>query len=120
MVLKDPNEIPQGAHVKKIYGLTGILGLNRIGKFRLGLENTKAGIFRADRQTGKVKTARGVFYMQWAPRTPNQVATAGIFKDGMAAWALLTPEQKQEYNNRAKKYHLEGVNIFMREWMRSH
>jgi len=119
MALLKPNEKPYSDQVRKIWGYTGILGHNRTGKFVLGQDNPDAGIFRADRQSGRVKTVREVFHMQWKPRTANQLAAAQIFREGMIAWHDLTNEQKEEYNIAAGRIHIWGVNLFMREWMRS-
>jgi hypothetical protein len=119
MAIKDKNKSPFCDAVQKILGLPGMLGWNRLGKFFLGLESEAAGIYRITRRNKKQIIQQMPFYCQWKPRTPNQIACAQFFKEGMIAWRNLTPEQKEVYNKRAKRYRIEGVNLFMREWMSS-
>lgn len=120
MAIKKPWQRPQCRHISKIYGMNGHLGNQRLGHLCLGYENEPAGIYQRKYQFGKPITSREKFYMQNKPRTANQNAAAATFAAGMAAWALLTDDQKEVYNNKAKKYRIEGVNLFMREYMLSH
>ena len=119
MAIKKPFDKPQAHQVRKMYGPNGHLGNNKIGYFALGLENPDAGTYRVDNPGGKQKTIRNKFYMQNKPRTANQNAAVQNFTDGMAAWKDLTDEEKELYNERAKTFRIEGVNLFMREYMLS-
>lgn len=120
MAIKYPPKNLPADQTRKTYGFTGQLGYNRLGKFALGLENKHAGTYRVDNPSGHQRTVKNKFYMQWKPRTENQLAAAQTFREGMAAWKALTPEEKAQYNEDAKEFRIEGVNLFMREWMRSH
>jgi len=120
MAIKNPIEEPIGAKVKGICGLTGMIGFNRIGKFATGSENNAAGIYRIKPGRRSNTNVKMNFYTQWKERTVNQIAAATTFKNGMTAWSALTEEEKEGYNERAIKYKIEGVNLFIREWMRSH
>ena len=102
---------------KGLYGYTGFFGFARVGGLALGHGNDTAGVYRIYRGRSGLVNFRYPFYMQWAPRTANQKAASGDFADGMAAWAALTQEQKDEYNQKALKMRMHGVNLFMREWM---
>lgn len=115
-----PSEKPYSHQVRRSFGFNAHLGNNRIGKFALGLENPEAGVYRVDNLGGHQKTIRNPFYMQWKPRTANQNTTAQKFANGMTAWKGLTEEEKEVYNERAKKYRITGANLFMREYMLTH
>lgn len=120
MAIKKAWDMPYCQSVSKIYGMQGHLGNQRLGHLCLGLENKAAGIYQRRYQFSKPITSRAKFYMQNKARTANQNAAAATFAAGMAAWGVLTDEQKEVYNNNAKKYRIEGVNLFMREYMLSH
>ena len=119
MAILKPEEKPYSDQVRKPWGFTAMLGWNRLGRFALGLENPKAGVYRVDNPGGHQKSIRNPFYMQFKPRTANQNAAADKFKNCMIDWQSLTEEEKELYNQRAKKYRIEGVNLFMRECMLS-
>jgi len=102
-----------------LYGFTGSLGWTRIGGIAFGFDNDEAGVLRTYVYSRGRVTNKYPFYMQWAPRTAAQNVASGNFANGMAAWAALTQEQKNEYNLKAKRAHLHGVNLYMREWMLS-
>ena len=54
------------------------------------------------------------------PKTPGQIAQRELFKQGIAAWKMLTPAQKAEYKARAKKRKLpSGYVLFMRDYLNS-
>jgi len=66
------------------------------------------------------------------PRTPAQQAWRAIFADGTAAWAALSPAEKQEWNGKAleeirqnrtwgKLYKVHyGWHLFMAEYLKTH
>lgn len=60
------------------------------------------------------------FYTPTNPQTEPQQSNRQKFADAVAAWMLLTPEQKQSYTVRAKKIRLFGWNLFIREYFQSH
>jgi len=120
MAVKDKFDHPVAASVSGIWGLTGELGWNRLGLFALGLENPDAGILRTRPSPTGQQTVLYPFYTQYAPRTPGQQACSSLFASGMADWSALSPEEKEEFNERAKRYRLHGVNLFMREYLKSH
>lgn len=53
------------------------------------------------------------------PKTPGQILNRARFKKGVAAWHILTPEQKQTYKKPAEKLHLNNFQLFMRIWCSS-
>lgn len=50
--------------------------------------------------------------------TPAQAARRNKFREAMAAWAALSPEQKQQYKNAAAARALHGVNLFTSQFMK--
>ena len=119
MAILKPEEKPYSDQVRKTWGFTAMLGWNRLGKFALGLENPKAGVYRVDNPGGHQKSIRNPFYMQFKPRTANQNAAADKFKNCKNAWLLLTEEEKNEYNEEAKKYRITGYNLYIKQCMLS-
>jgi len=117
--MKNIEGMPIADLTQKVFGFPSNLGWNRLGKIGLGCELEFSGIFRVDSPFGHKIQEMFNFATQWKPRTANQISCGVKFKNGMAAWSALTPEEKDVYNNRAKLYRMEGVNVFMREWMRS-
>ncbi|MCD6131919.1 MAG: hypothetical protein J7J61_07450 [Candidatus Hydrothermae bacterium] len=119
MAIKKPWEPPIGFLVQKKFGYPNGLGDTWLGISHLGHEDPYAGIYQRNHKNGHQICTRSRFYQQWKPRTPNQIAAAQKFAAGMAEWKNLTDEEKKQYNERAKKYRIEGVNLFMREYMLS-
>jgi len=81
---------------------------------------TRYGIYCRRTIDGKQKIQRKNFYIPANPNTDPQKVQREKFGNGMTAWALLTDEQKAVYNQRAQKYKMHGVNLFLREWIHSH
>jgi hypothetical protein len=75
---------------------------------------------------GKRKYYGKCFYIRESFMTHDQHATAPRlagwqnFRNGMTAWGGLTSQQKQAYNKRGDRLQLHGVNLFLREWLKSH
>jgi len=69
---------------------------------------------------GPIKYIRESFMQNDQHYTPAREANETKFRNGMSAWALLTSEQKTEYNIRGNKIKLHGVNLFLRNWLKSH
>lgn len=79
-----------------------------------------SGIYRTDNVSGYTRYYREPYYITRNPRTPDQQAWRQKFADAMAAWQVLTPEEKLVYTKYAHKIHLWGRNLFIREYLRSH
>lgn len=119
MAIKKPFEHPMGIYAQKKFGIPNGLGDTWLGVSILGNEDPYAGIFKTVKGKKERKTIKTKFYQQFKPRTENQKAAAQKWKNGMTEWQGLTNEEKNAYNERAKKLRIEGVNLFMREYMRS-
>lgn len=115
-----PNEKPYSHQVRRTFGFNAHLGNNRTGKIALGLENAEAGTYRINTKGNHQICLRQNFYMQNKARTANQQSCATTFKNGMTAWQALTEEEKEVYNENAKKYRITGANLFMRGYMLTH
>lgn len=73
-----------------------------------------------------------VFYRKWNkmyarlyvtpdnPDTEKQRANRTLFRDAMNEWKLLSPEEKQRYNKRARRLPMTGHNLFISEYMKKH
>ena len=79
-----------------------------------------SGIYRTDNVTGRTKFYREPYYITKNPRTETQQANRQKLADGVAAWKVLTPDEKNEYNIKAKGKHMSGYNLFLREYLLSH
>jgi len=120
MAIKDPLENPIAAQVRKKYGTPNGLGDTWLGISRFGLLNPYAGIFRTKPTKSGQIVVRNKFYQQFAPRTAGQIAASQTFANAMTAWGGLTDDQKNQYNIDARKIRIEGVNLFVRQYMLSH
>ena len=94
-------------------------GLKEYGAFQYGEEKSKWGIYQRRHNKGKVVYAKLKFYIPKNNQKPGQQSWRGVFINGMTAWRNLTSEQKAVYNKRAKEKHLHGVNLFLREYLKS-
>lgn len=117
----------------KTWGRFGVpyqFGERIYGKFRYGREEfvldnkrnaplKRYGVYQRRVRNGKQIVVRSRFYHPANPQTPTQQAHRTTFANGMGAWALLTPAEKAVYNQEAKRLKLHGVNLFMREYLRS-
>ena len=79
-----------------------------------------SGIYRRDNVTGKVKHYREPYMIPYNRRTEAQQAQRQKYADGVAAWKVLTQEEKNQYNIKAKGKHMSGYNLFLREYLLSH
>lgn len=79
-----------------------------------------SGIYRTDNVTGETKCYREPYYIPRNPRSEDQQAQRQKFADAVAAWQVLTQEQKSPYNIRAERMQLSGYNLFLREYLLSH
>ena len=94
-------------------------GIKLYGDFDYGEDKRIWGIYQRRHNKGKVVYAKMKFYIPSNPRTVPQQNWRAVFGAGMTAWGNLTNEQKEVYNERAKSLHLHGVNLFMREYLKS-
>lgn len=78
------------------------------------------GIYRVRHRWGKVIQEKLPFYTPTNPQTGPQQANRQKMTDGVAAWKLLTPEQKEAYNVKAKYKNYSGYNLFLSEYLLSH
>jgi hypothetical protein len=65
-----------------------------------------------------IKTQRAHF-IPVQPGTQPQLDWWQIFRTGVQQWQALTPIQKTTYNQKAKRLHMSGFNLYMREWLNS-
>ena len=78
-----------------------------------------SGIYRTDNVAGTTKFYREPFYITKNPRTVPQQANRQKYADGIAAWQLLTDEQKEVYNKRAIGKRFFGCHLFLKEYLLS-
>lgn len=106
------------------------LGVQQCGNAELGSDNLRWGVYQkryshwklvggTKKYSGPQKYIREKFYQCLNPQLENQQIWRNVFKSGMAAWKLLTELEKELYNKNAKKYHIHGVNLFLRNWLNS-
>jgi len=59
------------------------------------------------------------YFIPVQPGTPAQQTWWLKFRQGVQAWKILPQGQKNEYNEKAKRFKFSGFNLFMREWLTS-
>lgn len=94
-------------------------GVREYGKVKYGTNDIRIGIYQRRHKESKVIYNRLKFYIPKNPQTIPQQAQRTIFTNGMIAWKNLTQEQKNAYNKKAHKKHLHGVNLFLREYLKT-
>ena len=94
-------------------------GYKVYGKIMYGQDDKRWGIYQKRHEQGKTFYIRENFYTPLNPQSVPQQAWRDIFTDGMTAWSNLTDAQKLVYHNRAQRYHLHGVNLYLREYLNS-
>ena len=104
---------------EEVYNIPSEYGAKIYGDFLYGQTNEIWGIYQRRHKQGKVVYIRLRFYTPANPQTVPQQSHRATFAAGMTAWGVLTQEQKDVYNERAKSLHLHGVNLFMREYLNS-
>jgi hypothetical protein len=110
----------------KVFSLTGRVGTGA-GTARAAVGYSKAGdLFFASgiyqnrlTKKGKISTRTG-FYTYVPGSTAPQLARRSVFSDGMSAWMSLTDEEKLVYDKRARRVHMFGANLFMKEYLKNH
>ena len=78
-----------------------------------------SGIYCVRRLLSGLGTVRLRYYRPTNPRTVPQQAKRSNFAAAVAAWQILTIEQKAVYNSRAVGQHLTGYNLYIKEVMSS-
>lgn len=53
------------------------------------------------------------------PKSPIQLHRRGRFKEAMDAWHALPKAEREEFNRRARRKRIYGVNLFVGEYMRA-
>lgn len=94
-------------------------GAKNYGDFEYGETDNRWGIYQRRHSNGKVIYTRMKFYVPSNPRTIPQQSWRTVFASGMTAWGNLTENQKAIYNERAKGTTRHGVNLFLREYLKS-
>lgn len=54
------------------------------------------------------------------PKTAAQLHRRAVFADAVSAWRALTDAERAALNQRAKRYHLSGWNLFISTYLREH
>lgn len=104
---------------EEVYNPQSEYGARIYGDFKYGQTSDIWGIYQRRHNKGKVIYARLKFYTPANPQTAPQQSHRATFSAGMTAWGSLTQNQKDVYNERAKKLALHGVNLYMREYLNS-
>jgi len=104
---------------EEIYNPASENGRKINGDYYFGDMDNIWGFYQRRHKKGKVICARLKFYTPKNPNSAGQQTQRNKFKDGMIAWDNLTQNQKNVYNERAKKIKIHGVNLFLREYLNS-
>ncbi len=54
------------------------------------------------------------------PDTEAQHCHRSLFAEAMAAWKLLSEDEKQVYRKKSRKLRIHGHNLFIKQYMKSH
>jgi len=78
-----------------------------------------SGIYRRDNVSGKIKYYREPYFIPKNPQSELQQTHRGKYTAGIAAWKVLTNEQKALYNRKAIGKRMSGYNLFLKEFLLS-
>lgn len=104
---------------EEVYNPQSEYGAKDYGNFEYGDTGNIWGLYQRRHNKSKVIYSRLKFYTPKNPQTAPQQNNRTKFTNGMTAWGNLTANQKNVYNERAKAKHLHGVNLFLREYLKS-
>ena len=117
MAIIDPNEIGLFFTIRKKLNkpvdVNPLKPNSRANAFPLLLP----GVYKLWRRYGKVTNWRCNFWEQPYPGSPKQVAWQSIYREAIAAWNALTTDQKSVYAKKAYGKHLNGYNLFVKEFL---
>lgn len=94
-------------------------GIPQYGQKVYGTDDKRWGIWQKRIRHGKLQFVKMNFMYPSNPQTATQQSWRAVFTAGMSAWSSLTTEQKKDYNRKASKISLHGVNLFLREYLKS-
>ncbi len=100
-----------------VYGWMYGFGIGQMGNAVFGSCDLLTGIYQRRHTGDRVEVAQMEYYWSRNPRSIPQQLNRTKFSDGVSAWALLTAEQKAEYNRKVRPRHGTGRNLFLREYM---
>lgn len=98
----------------------GIQIRGKVGEFGVPDPKGVFGIYQIRTRDKKQVQVKEKFYEPSDQTQPAKVARQQIFAAAVTAWQSLTPEQKKEYNIKAKYKPLSGYNLYLREYLLSH
>lgn len=116
-------QLLQGAR-KKIGWDSGRFGLFTYGNYEFGAENEIGldahGVYQTRScAEGQITVKMRFQLTREEVATPARVANWEKYAAALGAWADLTQEQKNVYNERAKELPMNGRNLFVKEYMLS-
>lgn len=65
----------------------------------------------------KAKKIVKKFFKSFDNKTEKRLEIRLVYSQGCSAWNLLTPAEKETYNENSKGKNLTGFNLFMREYL---
>ncbi len=101
------------------YIVTFPYGVASFGKTDFGDLLVFSGIFKKHFLQNRKKDYRLPYYTPYNPRTAPQQTNRQKITDGVAAWQLLTENQKAVYNKRTIGKGMSGYNLFLKEYLLS-
>jgi hypothetical protein len=114
---KTPAQAMYSLEVRKRFGKPNSFGGSVFGWTVFGDSEERAGIYQIHHWAGRTKTVKMKFY--WPPyyQYGEQEVYRARFADAVAAWKVLSDEEKETYNWGASGQPLSGYNLFIREYM---
>ncbi|HPT40552.1 MAG TPA: hypothetical protein PLQ44_03050 [Candidatus Paceibacterota bacterium] len=78
------------------------------------------GIYQIKHTRNGPMTSKNKFYTFKNGYTPEREKQRQKMRQAVHAWHDLTPEQKGEYNKKARRDHFYGFNLFVKKYLLSH
>jgi len=142
MVVVEKMEVPFSFTTRKKIGKATMYGQRRYAQVRYGEERLVFGsvfygrriygadiyadisdfygIYKMKKGKERINLIKMDFYVPKNPQTEPQQTNRGKMTAAVAAWQVLTSEQKVAYNKRATHKHYFGYQLFLKEYLLSH
>ena len=108
-----------GVQIRKKITAPSAYGVKKYGAFHYGAGAKFHGIYQVRTRYGK-QVVKEEHYWPTNPQTEAQQAHRQKMTDAVAAWQVLTDNQKEVYNIRARYKKYSGYNLYLREYLLSH
>lgn len=120
MVVIPPGELGVGVEIRGKIQAPASYGTRGYGAHSYGAGADISGIYQVRTRYNKRVQVKMKLYVPTNRQTEIQQAWRAVFSAAVAAWHVLTENQKEEYRVAAKTLAMTGFNLFISEYLKEH